>query len=64
MAAKKPAAQRVADLKSRFVRIKQAIMAVDALTTDYLDRRGNELEAFAGELADLTKPEGDETAPN
>lgn len=56
---KKPAA-RIADFKTRFSRIKTAIMAVDALTTDYLDQRASELEGFAGDLAEMTKPEGDD----
>ncbi len=62
--AKKAPAARIADLKTRFSRIKQAIMAVDALTADYLEGRATELEGFAGELADLTKPESDEATPN
>jgi ABC-type amino acid transport substrate-binding protein len=63
MAAKKSAPARVADLKSRFARIKQAIMAVDALTTDYLDRVGNDLEGFAVDLAETTGRTEDQ-APN
>jgi len=54
MAAKKSTTARVADLKSRFVRIKQAIMAVDTLTADYLDRTASDLEGFAVELQTLT----------
>lgn len=61
MATKKAPAQRVADLKVRFVRIKTAILAVDALTADYLDRTAADLEGFAGELQALTGRE-DETA--
>ncbi len=65
MAVKKASpAQRIADLKSRFVRIKSAIMAVDALTADYLDTKASELEAFAIEIADITKPQGDDVQPN
>lgn len=63
MAVKKPAADRIADLKTRFVRIKNAIKAVDALTAEYLDARGQEIEVFAGELAELTG-QGEEAAAN
>lgn len=52
--AKKAPAARIADLKTRFARIKNAIMAVDALTADYLDAKAVELEGFAGDLAELT----------
>ena len=64
MATKRTLGQRVADLKPRFARIKIAIMAVDALTADYLDRTASDLEAFAGELAQLTGREDDTSSPN
>lgn len=64
MAIKKAPAQRVADLKTRFTRIKTAIMAVDALTADYLDRTAADLEGFAGELGEMTKPPGEVVTPN
>jgi hypothetical protein len=64
MAVKKAPAQRVADLKTRFARIKTAIMAVDALTADYLDRTAADLEGFAGDLGEITKPQGETITPN
>lgn len=64
MAIKKAPAQRVADLKARFTRIKTAILAVDALTADYLDRTASDLEAFAGELGETVKPQGENVTPN
>lgn len=63
MAAKKPTVQRVADLKTRFARIKTAIMAVDALTAEYLDRTAADLEGFAVELQTLTGRD-EEVQPN
>lgn len=64
MATKKAPAQRVADLKARFSRIKTAILAVDALTADYLDRTASDLEGFAAELGEITKPQGEALQPN
>lgn len=64
MATKKPTVQRVADLKSRFVRIKAAVMTVDTLTADYLDRVASDLEAFSVDMAALTGRDDDQPAAN
>lgn len=52
--AKATKAQRAADLKVRFARIKSAIQVTDQLTAAYFDRRADEIEAFNEELQLLT----------
>lgn len=64
MAAKKTQTQRVADLKTRFARIKVAVMAVDALTAGYLDRVADDLEGFATDLQAMTGREEDQASAN
>ncbi len=54
--------QRVVSLKARFAKIKSALQATDILIDSYLEGRGNELEAFAGELKEWTTPEAEEAA--
>lgn len=55
---------RVADLKTRFARIRTAILAIDALTVDYLERVAGDLEGAAGEIADLTQIGGEQPPAN
>lgn len=61
---KKSIPQRVADLKTRFARIKTAIMATDALVADYLDRTASDIEAFSVDLAQMTGREDELSPPN
>lgn len=52
--AKASKAQRAADLKARFARIRAAIQVTDQLTSDYFDRRAEEIETFNEDLALIT----------
>lgn len=60
MASKKAPAQRVANLNLRFVRIKAAIMVVDTLLTNHLDRVADDLEGFAADVEAMTAPHVEE----
>jgi|GEM_PF-1951851 len=52
--AKANKAQRAADLKARFARIRAAIQVTDQLTADYFDRRAEEIETFNEDLSLIT----------
>lgn len=60
--AKASKAQRAADLKARFTRIKAAIQVTDQLTAAYFDRRADEIEAFNEELQLITTEESAQPA--